>query len=59
MPPGVTAALLAWIGLGGLGLMRFSPRLREPPRWILHLGVADLAFFVVIAIGVNSAGGLR
>jgi hypothetical protein len=27
--------MLAWIALGALWLMRLSPRLKEPPGWLL------------------------
>ena len=29
---GILTAFVGWIGLGILGLIRFAPRLREPPR---------------------------
>lgn len=38
----LTGVLLGWILYGGLTLMRVVPRYREPPRWLMRLGVADL-----------------
>jgi hypothetical protein len=55
---GATAAFLGWVGLGMLGLIRFAPRLREPPGWLLRVGIADLVCLVLIAGGVASATGL-
>ena len=55
---GATAALVGWIGFGGLGLIRFVPRLREPPRWLMHVGLADVVCLVLIVGGVASATGL-
>lgn len=49
---GATMALLGWIGLGGLGLVRFAPRLREPPRFLLRFGVVDAICLLLIASGV-------
>ncbi|HUU66772.1 MAG TPA: hypothetical protein VMW57_05745 [Methyloceanibacter sp.] len=43
--PGVLFAigfLLSWIFYGGLTLMRVVPRYREPPRWLMHFGIADI-----------------
>ena len=34
--------LLAWIFYGALTLMRAVPRYREPPRWLMHFGIADI-----------------
>jgi hypothetical protein len=55
---GVTATWLGWLGFGMLGLMRFAPRLREPPRWLLQVGIADLVCLALILGGVASATGL-
>jgi hypothetical protein len=55
---GATAAFLGWIGFGMLGLIRFAPRLREPPRWLLRVGIADLICLTLIVGGVASATGL-
>ncbi|MBI3743096.1 MAG: hypothetical protein HY261_02245 [Chloroflexi bacterium] len=55
---GATAAVLGWIGFGMLGLIRFAPRLREPPRWLMHVGMADLACLMLIVGGVASAAKL-
>ena len=43
--PGVLFAigfLFAWIFYGVLTLMRAVPRYREPPRWLMHFGIADI-----------------
>jgi hypothetical protein len=53
----IAAGILGWIGLGMLGLIRFAPRLREPPRVLLHVGVADAACLLMIAFAVASAFG--
>ncbi len=55
---GATAAFLGWVGFGVLGLIRFAPRLREPPRWLMRVGVADLICLALIAGGVAAATGL-
>ncbi len=55
---GATAAVLGWIGFGMLGLIRFAPRLRDPPRWLLHVGLADAICLLLIVGGVASATGL-
>jgi hypothetical protein len=50
--PGVTIAILGWIGLGGLGLVRFAPRLREPPALLMRFGPVDALFLLMIAGGI-------
>jgi hypothetical protein len=55
---GATAAFLGWVGFGMLGLIRFAPRLREPPRWLMRLGIADLVCLALIIGGGASATGL-
>jgi hypothetical protein len=55
---GAIVAFLGWVGLGMLGLIRFAPRLREPPRMLLQFGIADGICLAMIAGGVASAAGL-
>lgn len=55
---GVLIAFLGWLGLGMLGLIRFAPRLREPPAVLLRFGVADLVCLLMIGIGIVLASGL-
>lgn len=55
---GVTVAFFGWVGLGGLGLVRFAPRLREPPRLLMQFGIADAVFLAMIAGGLAAAAGL-
>jgi hypothetical protein len=55
---GVTAGFLGWLGLGTLVLMRVVPRTREPPRFLMRVGVLDLMFLGLILFGVASAAGL-
>jgi hypothetical protein len=55
---GVTVAFLGWVGLGALGLIRYAPRLREPPRLLMHFGLADATFLALIAGGIALAAGL-
>jgi hypothetical protein len=38
----LTGVLLGWIFYGALTLMRVVPRYREPPRWLMRFGIADL-----------------
>ena len=38
----LTGAITAWIFYGGLILMRTVPRYREPPRWLMRFGLADV-----------------
>jgi hypothetical protein len=54
---GVMAGFSGWLGLGMLGLLRLAPRTREPPRWLLHVGIADLVCLAVIAAGIASVLG--
>jgi hypothetical protein len=55
--PGVTLAILGWIGLGALGLLRFAPRLREPPAFLLRFGPADAVCLALVAGGIGWAVG--
>jgi hypothetical protein len=55
---GVLAAFVGWILLGVLGLIRFVPRLREPPRWLMHVGIADAICLVIVAAGVAMTFGV-
>ena len=34
--------VVGWIFYGALTLMRVVPRYREPPRWLMRFGIADL-----------------
>jgi hypothetical protein len=54
----IAIGILGWIGLGMLGLIRFSPRLKQPPQVLMHVGVADAICLLMIAFGVASAFGL-
>jgi hypothetical protein len=54
---GVVFAFLGWIGLGFLGLVRFAPRTTEPPRWLMHFGLADVICLALIVGGLASAYG--
>ena len=38
----LTGVMVGWIFYGGLTLMRVVPRYREPPRWLMRFGIADL-----------------
>jgi hypothetical protein len=38
----LTGVMVGWIFYGALTLMRVVPRYREPPRWLMRFGVADL-----------------
>ena len=49
---GMTVAFLGWVGLGALGLIRFAPRVREPPRFLLHFGIPDVVCLLIIAGGI-------
>jgi hypothetical protein len=42
------AFLLGWIFYGALTLMRVVPRYREPPRCLMHFGVADIVLLSLI-----------
>jgi hypothetical protein len=52
---GITLAVFGWIGLGFLGLVRFAPRLKEPPQVLLRFGLLDVAFLAMIAGGLLTA----
>jgi hypothetical protein len=43
----LTGVLVGFILYGALTLMRLVPRYREPPRWLMRVGVAD-----VILLGI-------
>jgi len=55
---GAVTAMIGWIALGALGLIRFAPRTREPPKWLLHFGIADIVCLIAIAAGVASVAGV-
>jgi hypothetical protein len=38
----LTGFMVWWIFYGGLSLMRVVPRYREPPRWLMRFGIADI-----------------
>ena len=38
----LTGVMVGWIFYGALTLMRVVPRYREPPRWLIRFGIADL-----------------
>lgn len=52
---GATLTILGWIGLGGLGLIRMAPRLRDPPAVLAKFGVADIACLAVMSAGLFMA----
>jgi hypothetical protein len=43
--------------LGALGLIRYAPRLQEPPRFLLRFGIADAVCLASIAGGIIYASG--
>jgi hypothetical protein len=45
-------AWLGWLGLGGLSLMRYARGPQTRPRWLMHFGVADLIFLLMITAGL-------
>jgi hypothetical protein len=55
---GAVTAIVGWIALGGLGLVRLAPRTREPPRWLMHFGFADIVCVLAIAGGIANVAGL-
>ena len=52
-----TTALIGWIGLGALGLIRRAPRLREPPAALMHFGLADALCLLAVVGGALAAFG--
>jgi len=44
----LTGVAFGWIMYGGLTLMRVVPRYREPPRWLMRFGIADVVVLVLI-----------
>jgi hypothetical protein len=38
----LAGVVVGWIFYGALTLMRVVPRYREPPRWLMRFGIADL-----------------
>jgi hypothetical protein len=38
----LTGVVVGWILYGALTLMRVVPRYREPPRWLMRFGIADI-----------------
>lgn len=57
-PWGLGVALVGWLGLGALGLIRMAPRLREPPRRLMRFGAVDVACLAMVAVGLAAATGL-
>ena len=51
-------ALVGWVALGGLGLLRVAPRTREPPQWLMHFGIADVVCLLAVAWGLSDYAGL-
>ena len=41
--PYLSGFIVGFILYGGLTLMRVVPRYREPPAWLMHFGIADIA----------------
>jgi len=52
---GTTLSIIGWIGLGGLGLVRMAPRLREVPTLLAKFGVADIICLVAMMAGLFMA----
>ncbi|MGE5260469.1 MAG: hypothetical protein ACM3MH_06275 [Actinomycetota bacterium] len=50
-PLELTGVVLGFILYGSLTLMRVVPRYREPPRWLMRFGVADV---IVLALMFGS-----
>ena len=50
-------AFLAWVGLGVLGLIRFTPRLQgqAPPQFLEHFGVLDVICLIVLMTCVGAS----
>ncbi len=51
---GAFAAVLGWIGLGGLAYFRFTTPLPAPAR-VMHVGTPDVVGLVVITAGMAQA----
>jgi hypothetical protein len=64
LPAGPDAAVagvvawFGWLGLGSLALVRYVPRLREPPRILLRVGILDLLCLLMVAGGIAAATSL-
>jgi hypothetical protein len=50
----LTLAMLGWILYGALILMRWVPRYREPPAWLMQFGIADFVLIVLTVISVGA-----
>ncbi len=44
----ITGVLLGWILYGALTLIRVVPRYSEPPRWLMHFGIADIVVLMLM-----------
>ena len=54
---GAITAWMGWLGLGFLGLVRFAPATRQPPRFLMHFGIPDAMCFALIVGGLVVALG--
>jgi hypothetical protein len=53
----LTGLMVGWIFYGALTLMRLVPRYREPPRWMMHFGIADLTVLGLMAVCLGGYSG--
>jgi len=49
----IITAWFGWLGLGGLGLLRFAPSTRESPQWLMRFGVPDFVCIALIIVGLT------
>ena len=57
-PAGGATAIVGWIALAGLGLLRYSPPLRAPPRGLMHVGIRDVLCLCAVGWGLADYAGL-
>lgn len=50
-----TLALIGWVGLGALSLVRGAPKLKNPPAFLMTMGWPDVLCFSAIVTGVIGA----
>ena len=57
-PWGLGVALIGWLGLGLMILLRLAPGSDARPAWILRFGPVDVLCLALIAVGLAAATGL-
>jgi hypothetical protein len=57
-PWGLGVALVGWLGLGLMILLRLAPDAETRPGWVRRFGFVDVICLALIAVGLAAATGL-